>query len=115
MDEGFKVNDMAHLDAASEPGKEHHREANGWGLVREDLKKYGVHMLVNVGFIWDESTPPEMRKVFAEVNHVLHLIAENAIMTQLAHDGLSPTQSRDLLYGHTNTETMTLRDSGWHG
>jgi hypothetical protein len=114
LDDGFKVNDFDHLEDAKQPGLEYRRESNGWGLVREDLTKHGVHMLANVTLTWDESTPPEMRKVFAEAAMVLHQIAERAIMAQLRHDGLLPFEIRDVLHGTTNERgTVVLHDSGW--
>ena len=105
--EGFKVNDPEHLNETK-------RETSGWGFVREDLAKFGVHMLTNVHLVWDETTPPEMRKVFAEASHVLHTIAERAINAQLQHDGLTPVEQRDLIVGGTKEGSTVLRDSGWH-
>ena len=114
-DEGFKINDFEHLEEAKQPGLEHRREASGWGFVREDLEKYGVHMLTDVRFICGENTPDEMKKVFAEASFVIHHIAEQAVMRQLEYNGLAPTSKRDLLYGidKTTGEQVTIRDSGW--
>jgi hypothetical protein len=108
MPEGFTVNDFDALAVEK-------RERNGWGFTREDLEKYGVLMVTDVRLVWDESTPVEMRKVFAEASHVLHFIAERAVMDQLTHDKLKPTEQLDLLYGDSITgEHVLLRKSDWH-
>jgi hypothetical protein len=112
--EGFSINDFDHLEESKQPGLEQRREASGWGLVREDLIKYHVHMVTDVRFVWDDNTPPEMRKVFAEASAVVHYIAEQAIMNQLKHDGLLPTEIRSITHGETEgKEEVLLRDSGW--
>ena len=71
-------------------------------------------MVTDVHFIWGDTTPPEMRKVFAEASAVIHYIAERAIHDQLRHDGLMPTEIRTVVSGEKdNGEQVTLRDSDW--
>ena len=106
-DDNFNVNDFDHLRGEQ-------REANGWGFVREDLEKYGVHLVVDVRFAWDKSAPPELRYALGTSSAVLHLIANRAIMAQLEHDGLLPTSTREIMHGNKeNGEAVILRDSGW--
>ncbi len=113
-EKGFSVNNFNHLEAAKEPGLEARREAGGWGIVREDLIKHHAHMLTDVRFIVPEDTPPEMKKRFLEASHVIHHIAEQAVMNQLKWDGLAPVETRDIVYGVKDTgEQITFRDSGW--
>ena len=114
MNEGFKVNDFSHLEEAKRPGLEQKREANGWGFTREDLERHSVHMVTEVRLEWDDNTPPELRKAFAEGSHVLHHIAEKAIQRQLDFDGMKPTSQRETFLAHKeNGEQVTLVDSGW--
>lgn len=114
-EKGFSVNNFDHLEAAKEPGLEHRREASGWGIVREDLIKHHVHLLTDVRFIFPDDTPDDMKRRFFEASHVIHHIAEQAVMNQLKWDGLAPVETRDLLYGvdKTTGEQVTIRDSGW--
>ena len=109
-EQGFTVNDHDHV-------AQHSRESNGWGFTREDLQRHDVQMVTNVQLVWSEDTPPEMRKVFAEASHVLHYIAEKAIMAQLAHDNLKPTQKREVLFGREEgaDQPVVLRSSDWQG
>jgi hypothetical protein len=104
---GFAVNDPEHLAG-------HSRESNGWGFTREDLEKHGIMMVTDVRLIWSEDTPPEMRKAFSEASHVLHFIAERAVMAQLEHDNLKPTTHAEILYGiGEDGAPVVLRKSGW--
>src|SRR5271170_6542878 len=104
---GYSVNDFSDLAARQ-------REKNGWGFTKEDLEKYGVLMLTDVRLIWSEDTPVEMRELFAGASHVMHYIAERAIMNQLEHDNLKPTEQLDLFYGYKkDEEPVLLRQSGW--
>jgi hypothetical protein len=108
-EEGFAVNDPQHLENRT-------RETNGWGLTKSDLIRCKAQMVSNVSLTWDPATPPEMRKVLAEAAHVLHEIAERAIMAQLRHDGLLPLEIREILYGATEDGGIAVvRDSNWHG
>lgn len=106
-EKGYAVNDPEHIAG-------HSRETNGWGFTREDLEKHGVTMTTEVRLAWSEDTPPEMRLVFGEASHVLHFIAENAIMAQLEHDGLKPTRRAEIDYGTGEDGVpVVLRQSGW--
>jgi hypothetical protein len=106
-DQGFSVNSFDALAVEK-------RERNGWGFTKEDLERHGVTMVTEVRLIWPEDTPPEMRQVFGEASLVLHYIAERAIMAQLEHDGLKPTQRKDLLYATgEDGKTVLLRQSDW--
>jgi hypothetical protein len=107
QEKGYSVNTFEDIEAIK-------REKNGWGFTRDDLERYNVHMVTDVRFTWDESTPPELRKAFAEGSCVLHYIAEKQIMGQLEYSGLKPTSTRDLLYGDEESgKTVLLRDTGW--
>jgi hypothetical protein len=105
---GFSVNDFGDL-------AKRQREANGWGFTKDDLAKYHVRMVTDVRLVWSEDTPIKMRKTFAEASHVLHYIAERAIMNQLEHDKLTPTEQLDLFYGQgKGKKPILLRQSDWH-
>lgn len=104
---GFSVNDFSDLAARQ-------REKNGWGFTKDDLEKYAVLMVTDVRLVWSEDTPVEMRELFAGASLVLHYIAERAVMNQLEHDNLKPTQQLDLMYGKTkDEEPVLLRQSDW--
>jgi len=106
-EKGFSINDPEHIAG-------HTRENNGWGFTKEDLEKYGVTMITDIRLTWSEETPPEMRQAFGEATHVLHVIAERAIMAQLEHDKLKPTKKKDLLYTEKEGEPpILLRESAW--
>ena len=108
--EGFRVNDFEHLDEAKQEGLDQRRERSGWGLVREDH----AMLLTDVRIVYDDDTPPEMRRLFAEASAVLHHIAEKAVMDQLKHDGLSPVERLDMVTGlDGNGKQVVVRASGW--
>lgn len=107
-EQGFSVNNFSDLAARQ-------RERNGWGFTKDDLEKYGVLMVTDVRLSWNEDTPVEMRELFAGASHVLHFIAERAIMYQLEHDNLKPTSQLDLFYAQKKgeEEPVLLRQSEW--
>ncbi len=107
--QGFSVNDFGDL-------AKRRRETNGWGFTKDDLEKYHVRMVTDVRLVWSEDTPVEMREKLAGASHVLHYIAEKAIMRQLEHDNLTPTEQLDLFYGQggEGEPPVLLRQSDWH-
>ena len=111
MPDGFRVNDFDHLEEAQQEGLD---RRSGWGFTRRDLTDHHVTLLTDVRLVYGDDVPPEMRRVLAEASHVLHHIAEKAVMDQLRADGLTPVERKDILYGRApDGEDVVIRASGW--